>query len=99
MTKFLEKQSNKSFLLRVIVKPNSKKQEISSNGDVLIIKVRSNALKNKANREVIKLVSKKLKISSNQLHIAFGLKNTNKVLQAFFPEEKDETEVINMLLN
>ena len=99
MIKFLEKKSNKSFLLRVVVKPNSKKQEISSNGDALVVKVRSKAFKNKANKELVNLVSKKLHISSTQLQIASGLKSTNKILQAFLPEEKDEKEVMNMILS
>ncbi len=98
MTKFLEKREDNSIFLRVNVKPNSKKQEILMNGDFLTIKVRSKALQNKANKEVLKLISKKLNISSNQIQIVFGSKNTNKTLKVLFSTEIDEKEVVKKLI-
>jgi len=98
MTKFLEKRANNSIFLRVKVKPNSKKQEILINGDFLTIKIRSKALQNKANKEVLNLLRKKLNVSSNQLHIVLGSKNTNKTIQILFSTEIDEKEIIKRLL-
>ena len=98
MTSFLEKQSDKSFLLRVRVRPNSKKQDILIDGDFLIIKVRSKALQNKANKELLTLLSKKLNLSSSQLNILIGKKNSNKVIKVFFSKEIDNEEVIKKLL-
>lgn len=98
MAKFLEKQSDNSFLLRVSVKPNSKKQDILIDGDFLTLKVRSKALQNKANKEVLNLLRKKLNIPSNQLNIASGTKNTDKVIQARFSTDIDEEEVIQKLI-
>ena len=98
MTKFLEKRGDNSFFLRVNVKPNSKKKEIVNNGDFLTIKVRSKALQNKANKELLNLLSKKLNISSNQLHIVVGSKNTDKTIQISLSTEIDGAEVIKRLL-
>jgi len=98
MTKFLEQLVDNSFFLRVSVKPNSKKQDIFINGDFLTIQVRSKALQNKANKEVLNLLRKKLNVSSNQLHIVLGSKNTNKTIQISFSTEIDEKEVIKRLL-
>jgi uncharacterized protein (TIGR00251 family) len=98
MTNFLEKRTNNSFFLRVNVKPNSKKQDIFINGDFLTIQVRSKALQNKANKEVLNLLRKKLNVSSNQLHIVLGSKNTNKTIQILFSTEIDEKEIIKRLL-
>ena len=98
MTKFLEKREDNVFFLRVNVKTNSKKQEIIDNGDFLTIKVRSKALQNKANKELLNLLSKKLNISSNQLHIVVGSKNSDKTIQISLSSEIDGTEVIKRLL-
>ena len=98
MTKFLEKREDNVFFLRVNVKTNSKKQEIIDNGDFLTIKVRSKALQNKANKELLNLLSKKLNISSNQLGIVVGSKNTDKTIQISFSTEIDELEVTKRLL-
>ena len=98
MSSFLEKQSEKSFLIRVRVKPNSKKQDIFIDGDFLTIKVRSKALQNKANIEVLNLLSKKLNISSGQLKFSSGRKSSNKVIQVLFTEDIDEEELMRNLL-
>ena len=99
MLKFLEKQSNGSFFLQIRVKPNSKKQDIIIDGDILTIKVRAKAKQNKANKEVLNLLRKKLNIASNQLNIASGAKSTDKVIQVLFSTNVDEGEVIRKLLS
>ena len=99
MTSFIEKRSDKSFLLRVRVKPNSKKQDVFIDGEFFTIKVRSKAFQNKANKEVVNLLSKKLNISSNKLIISTGRKSSNKVIQVLFSKEIDGKEVIRRLLH
>jgi len=96
--KFLEKQSNGSFFLQIRVKPNSKKQEIIIDGDTLTIKVRAKAIQNKANKEVLNLLRKKLNIASNQLNIVFGAKSKDKVIQVLFSTNINKGEFIRKLL-
>ncbi len=67
--KFLEKIRDSSYVVHVKVKPNSRKQDVISNGEFLTIFVRSKAIQNKANKELINLINRKLKISSNQIKI------------------------------
>ena len=54
--KFLEKIGDFSYLLHVKVKPYSKIQTILDNGEFLTILVRSKAVQNKANLELINLI-------------------------------------------
>jgi len=99
MTNFLEKNADDSFFLRVNVKPNSKKQSILVDGNYLTITVCSKALQNKANKELLSLLRKKLKIPSNQINIVSGLKNKNKTVKLLFITSIDEKEVIEKLLS
>ena len=98
MSKILEKQDDKSFILRVNVKPNSKKQDILHDGDFLTIKVRSKALQNKANKELLNLLKKKLEIPSHQIQIISGSKIVNKTIRLFFLTEVNEEDVMKKLL-
>jgi uncharacterized protein (TIGR00251 family) len=96
--KILEKQAGNSFLLHVNVKPNSKKQNIQIDGGFLRIQIRSKALQNKANKELLNLLKNKLKIPSNHIQLISGLKSTNKVIQLIFSTEVDEDVIIKKLL-
>ena len=69
----------KSF--KVIVKPNSKKNEILGFNhlrDALIISIKAEAKNNKANNELIKFLSKLLK---KRVDIIKGLKSKEKILK------------------
>ena len=76
--KFLEKVRDMLYVVHVKIKPNSKKQDIINNGEFLTILVRAKAIQNKANKELIKMIKKKLKISSNQIPFISGLKGSHK---------------------
>ena len=96
--KIIEQQTGNSFFLRVNVKPNSKKQDILIDGDFLIIKIRSKALQNKANKELLNLLKTKLKLPSNHIQLISGLKSTKKVFKLGFSTEIDEEAIIEKLL-
>jgi uncharacterized protein (TIGR00251 family) len=97
MTNYIEKRSNNSFLLRVKIKPNSRKQEIIKDEDRLIIRVRSKALKNKANKELLGFLRKKLGVPSDHLMILSGLKSSNKTIEIVFNENSDESRLKKLL--
>ena len=90
MTKYIEKKSNNSFLLHLKIKPNSRKQEIIEEQDQLIIRVRSKAIQNKANKELLGLLRKKLRVPSDHLMILSGLKSSSKIVEIIFNEDLDE---------
>ena len=48
--RFLEKINDNNFILRINVKPNSKRQDLINNDKFLTVYVRSKAIKNKANK-------------------------------------------------
>ena len=98
MSKYFEKKSDDSFLLHVHVKPNSKKQDIIDNEEYLTILIRSKAIQNRANKELLNLLKKKLNISSNQIEILKGSKTPKKLIQIKFNGKLDEQKIINNLL-
>ncbi len=95
--KFLEQRSNNNFVLRLNVKTNSRSQKIINNGDVLTIFLKSKPVQNKANKELIALIGKKLSLSSNQIHIISGLKSKDKLIKITFLRNIEEEEIIDKL--
>ncbi|MHA2006044.1 MAG: DUF167 domain-containing protein [Promethearchaeota archaeon] len=95
---FLKKLNNSTFQLSVKVKPNSKNQKITNEIEFLTIQIRSRAVRNKANMEIINLLKKRFKISSNQVKIVSGLKSTNKVVHIILDEKVEYQSVLNRLL-
>ena len=96
--KFLEKKRDFSYVVHVKVKPNSKKQDIINNEEFLTILVRSKAIQNKANKELIELIKRKLEISSNQIRIISGLKGSNKLIQITYLDDVEKREIYNKLI-
>ena len=96
--KFLEKGRDFSYIVHVKVKPNSKKQAFIDSEEFLTILVRSKAIQNKANIELINLIKKRLEISSNQIQIISGLKSSNKIIQINFLEHIETQEIYDKLL-
>ncbi len=97
--RFLEKIDDNNYILRISVKPNSKKQDLINNDKFLTVYVRSKAMKNKANKELVNLLKTKLEIASNQIKIVSGLKSINKVVQLNFPEKQKNQLLINKLFD
>ena len=98
---FLEIKANNVYLLRVKVKTNSRKQELLSYSDTdswLSIKLKSKPVKNKANKELIKLINKKLNISSSQIHIVSGMKKSSKTLEIKFNNNIGKPDLIQKLI-
>jgi hypothetical protein len=94
---FIEKKSENIVLLHVFVKPNSKMLNIIEDGDYLHVSLRSKPVKNKANKELINILKKKLNLSSNQIQIISGLKSKNKVIEILFDKEFDEQQMVECL--
>ena len=95
---FLEKKIDRCFLFMIYVKPNSHYQNIEVDGDYLVISLKSKAQRNKANKELIKLLRNKLNVSSSQIRFISGLKNEDKIIQVDFDYDITEKEIRNKLL-
>jgi len=74
--------SEKGTFLRVVVKPNSKEKKLIAerNPDSISINLSSPAREGKANTELVKKLSKLLKLSSNAIRIVAGHKSREKVI-------------------
>jgi uncharacterized protein (TIGR00251 family) len=64
-------------VLKIKVKPNSSKNEILKKDDFYIVKIKAKPEKGQANKEIIKLFTKKFK---RKVRIIKGLKNKEKLL-------------------
>jgi len=99
---FIIIKSNNLYLLQIRVKTNSKKQEIllcSETDSYLTISLRSKPVQNKANKELLNLIKKKLKVSADQVQIIAGLKKTDKILQVSFSENIVQSDIIKRIFN
>lgn len=99
---FLESKVKNVYLIRVKVKTNSFKQDIipcSETESWLSIKLKSKPVKNKANKELMNLIRKRINVSSNQIHIISGLKKSNKTLEIKFYENIEKHDLIKKLFD
>ncbi len=96
--KFLEKQSDIDYFIKLNIRTNSKSQKIVSAGDFLTIFLKSKPIQNRANKELISLIKRKLNISSNQIQIISGLKRPDKIIKLNLLENIKEQEIIKRLL-
>ncbi len=98
---FFEVKANNVYLLHVKVKTNSTKQEIlpySETDSWLSVKLKSQPVRNKANKELISLIRNRIKISSDQIRIISGLKRTNKILEIKLTDKIGKTTLIEKLV-
>jgi len=74
--------SEKGTFLRVIVKPNSKEKQLVAeiNPDSIVLNLTGPAREGKANTELVKKLSKKLKTSTSAIRIIAGHKSREKTL-------------------
>jgi uncharacterized protein (TIGR00251 family) len=96
---YIERQSDDSYFLHLNVRPNSKKANIVENGKFLMINLRSKPVKNKANKELINLLKKKLNISSKQVQIVAGLRSNDKIIKLYLTKEISIEEIVKKLTN
>jgi len=99
---YSEDNSEKTYLLKIRAKTNSKGQKISYNqitDSWILINLKSKPVKNKANKELIKLLSKKLNVATSQVQIIAGLKNANKTIQISFYEDISKPQILERLIN
>ncbi|MFO8020516.1 MAG: DUF167 family protein [Promethearchaeia archaeon] len=89
------------FLLQVYVQPNSRREKIEPDGDYIAISVKAKAKRNKANKDLIKLLKKKLDLSSHHIQILSGHTNTDKIIQLDYSpldEKIPKQEILDKIL-
>ena len=67
--------------IRVKVKPNSRTEEVSREGDSFIIKVKEPPKEGKANQAVTKLLAEHFGVPQSQVRILSGFRSRNKLIE------------------
>ncbi|MGA2670464.1 MAG: DUF167 domain-containing protein [Dehalococcoidia bacterium] len=67
--------------IQVKVKPNSRTEEISREGNSFIVKVKEPSKEGKANQAVIKLLAEHFGVPQSRVRILSGFRSKNKVLE------------------
>ncbi|TET41162.1 MAG: DUF167 domain-containing protein [Dehalococcoidia bacterium] len=67
--------------IEVKVKPNSKTEEVSQEGDSLMVKVKQPPKEGRANQAVIRLLAQHFGVPQSQVTILSGLRNKNKIIE------------------
>jgi uncharacterized protein (TIGR00251 family) len=67
--------------IQVTVKPGSRTEELSREGDSYIVRVKEPAREGKANQSVIKLLAEHFSVPKSQVRILSGFKSRNKVIE------------------
>jgi uncharacterized protein (TIGR00251 family) len=67
--------------IQVKVKPNSRTEELSREGDSFIIKVKEPPKEGKANQAVVKLLAEHFGVPQSQVRILRGFRSRNKVVE------------------
>lgn len=77
-------------IVRLKIIPNSSRNEIFFDGDILKVKITAQPIENKANKALIEFLSKKLKTAKSNIQITKGELNKEKTLliSELFSEEE-----------
>jgi uncharacterized protein (TIGR00251 family) len=67
--------------IQVNVKPNSKTEEVSREGNSLVIKVKEPPKEGKANQAVIRLLARHFGVPQSRINITSGIRSKNKVIE------------------
>jgi len=67
--------------IQVKVKPNSRTEEVSREGDDFVVKVREPPREGKANQAVITLLAEHLGVPKSRVRILSGFRSKNKVIE------------------
>jgi uncharacterized protein (TIGR00251 family) len=67
--------------IQVKVKPNSRTEELSQEGDSFIVKVKEPPKEGKANQAVIKLLAEHFSVSQSQVRILSSFRSRKKVIE------------------
>jgi len=67
--------------IQVKVKPNSKIEDLSQEGNILVVKVKEPPKEGKANQAVIKLLAEHFGVPRSQVRILSGSRSRDKVIE------------------
>jgi len=75
--------------IAVRVKPRSRVEEVSREGDSYVVRVKEPPVEGRANRAVLRLLASHLGVPESRLRIVSGFSSRNKVIEVI-PAERGE---------
>lgn len=75
--------------IAVRVKPRSRVEEVSGEGDSYVVRVKEPPVEGRANRAVLRLLASHLGVPESRLRIVSGFSSRNKVIEVI-PAERGE---------
>lgn len=91
------RQTCKGLEIRVKVSPNSSRESVCfKEGESLIIKLKAPPIEGRANRDLIKIVARKLGVAPGRVTVLKGLTSREKTLLV---EEVTEADAVDRLKN
>ena len=84
--------------IKVKIIPNSSKNDIITEGGIIKVKVTAQPIENKANKALIELLSKRIKVPKTNIEIIKGLTSKEKTVLIKTADET-KTEEIKSILN
>ena len=98
--KFIEQIEPSVYLLKLLIKPNSKKQQINQynfNDEYLSINLRSKPIQNKANRELLALLKKKFRNRLISIEFSSGVKSSIKIIKIVLENAISNQQIYEIL--
>jgi len=98
--KFIEQIEPSMYLLKLFIKPNSKRQEIAPynfEDQYLTINLRSKPVQNKANRELLSFLKKKFRNKLISLELTHGTKSSIKIIKLILEKPISKQEIFELL--
>jgi len=89
--------TDQGIVLEIKIVPNSSKNDIIIENEVIKVKVTAQPIENKANKALIELLSKKLKVPKTKIEIIKGLTSKEKTILIKVTDTAKQNE-INVLL-
>jgi uncharacterized protein YggU (UPF0235/DUF167 family) len=85
-------------ILKIFVKLNCKKPFFYMDGEELIFCATERPVENRVNRELLKLISKKIGVPPKNVRIVRGLKSREKILEIILPDKVSDKDFQDLLL-
>ena len=93
----MTKSNNNELQIKVKIIPNSSKNDIITDNGTLKIKVTAQPIENKANKALIEILSKKIKVPKTNIEIIKGLTSKEKTVLIKTSSETKIEEIKSIL--
>lgn len=88
------KQTSDGIIINIKISPNSKKNEIINEGEIIKIKITAQPIDGKANKALIEFLSKNFKIPKTSIKILKGETSKEKTI-LFQTQDEEKLKLLN----